>query len=460
MSGRSRLPRSTRRHPLPALAIVVLLAAVLGPLLVGSSTAAHFTGVAAARGASAAGTKAVSPTDVVTGAPAASSGARPLIVVVDTSASMADGDGTGTIKLAGARRALSDLVREQYPGTQMGLYTYPGGPGGCSPGGYQVEVHGLVQRPFIDAVRGLTATGDTPTGPALLAAVHDTEQVNPALGATVLLISDGESNCGPPPCRVAERLVDEGFDITVQALGFRISGAGLRELRCIANATGGGVYTADNVDELQSTIEELTSPQLDLTVSAPEQVAGGMSATVSVRVSNKTAQDIVNAQVALNFAGDPAAAGSTAEAVVPAVLPPRVLLANLPAGESVTQEWRVTFGIAGRGGEAHYRATAWGDAAAPVSKTGRVVVTSDHLSFTNGGQALSFLQDGPVAILGDSYSAGEGTGSYVENLVSDRAGELGYDCHRSEQTYLAPLVDEINLACSGATSDAQTRIRE
>ena len=50
---------------------------------------------------------------------------RPLVIVLDTSGSMAEEDGAGTIKLAGAQAALTEVIRQQRPGAQIGLWTYP-----------------------------------------------------------------------------------------------------------------------------------------------------------------------------------------------------------------------------------------------------------------------------------------------------------------------------------------------
>ena len=63
----------------------------------------------------------------------------------------------------------------------------------------------------VDAhIRQLTASGNTPTGPALRGVVDSLKQKG-FTSATLLLISDGESNCGEPPCEVAKSIVDERF---------------------------------------------------------------------------------------------------------------------------------------------------------------------------------------------------------------------------------------------------------
>ena len=59
---------------------------------------------------------------------------------------------------------------------------------------------------------GTTGTSGTPTAEAL----REAASVLPASGArTIMLVSDGESNCGEDPCVVAQDLVDQGIAITV-----------------------------------------------------------------------------------------------------------------------------------------------------------------------------------------------------------------------------------------------------
>src|SRR5690606_8280961 len=144
----------------------------------------------------------------------------PLVIVLDTSGSMSEDDGAGTIKLAGAQAALSQVIRQQRPGSQIGLRTYPGGGDECSPASFSIPVDDLDQRDMITTIRGLTADGDTPTAEALRSTV-DELMLEGYEGATILLISDGLSTC-EDPCEVAQEVTAQGFDLTVQAAGFRI----------------------------------------------------------------------------------------------------------------------------------------------------------------------------------------------------------------------------------------------
>lgn len=373
---------------------------------------------------------------------------RPFVIVLDTSSSMADDDGAGTIKLAGAQAALTDVIRNQRPGASLGLWSYPhGGGGGCASGRFEVPVDQVDQRSMIAKVRSLEADGDTPTGPALRR-VAGSLQKQGYDGATLLLVSDGESNCGEAPCAVAKQIVRDGFDLTVSAAGFQISGAGLRELECIASATGGQAFEVEDSAQLQEVVEQAGQAYVAIDVHGiPTTTPAGSSSRVQVTVQNVGSVDIVNARIAVSFANG----GFDGPGIVPAVLPPLVSLGNLPAGRTATREWVVGYGTRGKTGTAGWRISAWGLNAQPAVREGTVEVVDQPLALADAGGPLSSLQGKTVAILGDSFSSGEGAGDYDPSTDVDDT----LKCHRSLKTYLAPLFpaeDVLHLACSGATS--------
>lgn len=369
---------------------------------------------------------------------------RPLLIVLDTSGSMAEDDGAGTIKLAGAQAALARMIRNQRPGANVGLWTYPSS-GDCGPGQSSIDVSPLNQTEMIDTVQELTADGDTPTAEALRAAVDSLKGTYD--GATLLLISDGQSTCGDP-CATAEEIVAEGFDLTVEAAGFNISDDGYDELRCIAEATGGAVHEATSSEELDEIVAATTTAELAVTVEGmPSRIPAGAARRVTVNVENTSAIDVENARIAFSFTNQDDVAG---QAIVPSVLPPRLSLGNIAAGQSAAHTWLVSFGSRGKSGTATYRISGWGRNANPMTVAGTVEVTADHQDLDDAGGLLAGLRGKRIAILGDSYSSGEGappfqkgtTGSLLENK-----------CHKSDRTYLKPLFSDVELlACSGATT--------
>ncbi|MDR2379673.1 MAG: VWA domain-containing protein [Bifidobacteriaceae bacterium] len=378
--------------------------------------------------------------------------ATPLVVVFDLSGSMTEDDGTGTIKLDGAKMALTSLMARQVAGTSIGLWTYPGVYRGsaqveCEPGYW---VTGAALGDYVDpeylsaTINGLTANGGTPTGPAL-AAVGAELRDSEVGEAVILLVSDGLSNCGTPPCEVAEQLVADGFDITVQAMGFQIEQAGREELECVAAATNGAYYPVEDSEELGEKLDELGVAGLELVIHSPSAaVTAGTIATITAAVTNPSARDV--ADVTVSMVGVDA---DTRRTLFPAVIPPRYRLGNLPGGQTLTRQWELVVGTIDAGGLARLRITAGSPEVGSVSEEIEIrVVTLDGLSIEDAWIADIAERGEAVVILGDSYSSGEGAGNYVAGT-----DDAGNHCHRSFNTYVAQtLGDEYVdiIACSGA----------
>jgi hypothetical protein len=373
-------------------------------------------------------------------------GPEPVLLVLDVSASMTENDGTGTVRLDGAKTALADMLFELPPGTPTGVRYYPdpGGPD-CNGGRALQPVAPLNAARTTALIDGLTANGNTPTGTALEHAVDELRAQGFDHGQLVL-VSDGESNCGPPPCDVARTIVADGFDIAVNTLGFQTSPAGREELTCIAGVTGGRHVDAQDSEELTAELVALTGVALDVSVVHEATVPSGLPTRIEVTVTN--ASGMLAEDVNLTLAFQDAGAGT----VLPAVLPPRFRLGNIPAGERVSRTWDVVAGATGDQGQAVGRVTAWGPTSPAVTAEATITVTSALASLQDAGELLRTVADagGRVAILGDSYSSGEGARAYL-------AGTDTPDnrCHRSEHTYAVSLFGRENvslLACSGAVT--------
>jgi hypothetical protein len=173
--------------------------------------------------------------------------------VVDTSGSMLDPDrprsgAPGRVKLDSAKRALSSIIDEISGSSSLGLRQYPGstwGPCDVEPALLDLGRH---SRSTLDrAVDGLFASGQTPTGEALEAAAQDIRAWGSEV--TVVLISDGLSNCAPP-CPIAERLAAT-TPWTVITIGFDLGNADPAELVCIADVTGGRYISIEDGAQLE-----------------------------------------------------------------------------------------------------------------------------------------------------------------------------------------------------------------
>ena len=369
-----------------------------------------------------------------------------VLLVVDTSGSMDREDGQGRIRIDGARVSLMAFLRAIPDGARVGVRAYPqGAPAdvdGCSPGELVLGVGPLsVQRASAE-VRSLTADGNTPTSAALRAAADDLRGAG-LDGGTIVLVSDGESNCGPPPCDVAEELTADGFQLTVHTIGFQISERGRDELFCIAETTGGRYVDVEDSDELSAELEGLASARLELQVSAPMEVRGAVGSeedgtvAITATVSAADGRPARDVQATLIYDAQRS----------PGDVRPRRRLGNLNPGAATSVTWSFRPPLDLQERTVRYRVVVTAANAGEQERSGRIRLMPG-VSLDDAGPLLADAQR--VAILGDSFSSGEGAGSYEQRTTTASNG-----CHRSPLTYAASLFEEVDLlACSGAvTSD-------
>ena len=372
----------------------------------------------------------------------------PLVLVVDVSESMTENDSSGRNKLSSAKKTMSTLVQGRPESTDLGVWTYPGGTtsGECAPGswipGLQPDQH--PDPTDVDAhIRQLTASGNTPTGPALRGVVDSLKQKG-FTSATLLLISDGESNCGQPPCEVAKSIVDEGFALSVPSIGFTISDKGRDELTCISQVTGSSYREADNADQLIKELSQYEQRDLEVSVEAPSRIRQGANAAITATIKNSSHYTVTNIRAAISI--DP----GTSRTIFPLILSPVRHLPALKEGESTRVTWAAT-GASGQTGTAGWKVAVGSRDAGSVLKTGKVEVTDEGLTLNDAGPLLQDVS-GPVVVIGDSFSSGEGAGNYLDE------GEP--KCHRAQTAYGAVLGGRQThlIACSGAvTADVTDR---
>lgn len=376
----------------------------------------------------------------------------PVAIVVDTSGSMSESDGTGRIKIEGAKVALLDFLEQVEADTPIGLRNYPAegeaeeSEESCSEGNPRIPIESREPADMAAEIRGLQADGNTPTAAALKAAADELEGAGGTQG-TIVLVSDGESNCGRDPCEVAAEVAESGIDLQTITVGFRVSGAGAEELQCIADQTGGKYISVHDNEGLAEAFDEISRPKMHLKVDYPPEV--------TAQVGNDPS-GLVHIGAVVTNTGQRLARGAIARirfdvaAGAPAVIRPIVHLGNLEPGESRRLAWvfrpsvppsnrnplplpfTVVAGAQNTSSDAEFEAT--------------INVRDAYEDAGDAGPILASRRK--IAILGDSYSAGEGADAYLPGTDTD-----ANPCHRSRRTYLVEafaLPDESIVACSGA----------
>lgn len=201
-------------------------------------------------------------------APAADgSGGSSLVMVLDSSGSMGDDDGAGRTRMESARAAVGTVVDALPDGHPTGLRVYGADrPRGCTDTRLVRPVVTLDRAALKSAVAGVRPRGDTPIGLSLQKAAEDLPA--PSGGAigtrTVLLISDGEGNCGTPkPCEVAQQLGKDGTGLRIDTVGFQVEGAAREQLECIARAGNGRYYDAPDAAALARQLQRAAQLSAD-----------------------------------------------------------------------------------------------------------------------------------------------------------------------------------------------------
>ncbi|MEV0781886.1 VWA domain-containing protein [Streptomyces sp. NPDC050423] len=213
---------------------------------------------------------------------AGSDGSGSLVMVLDSSGSMGDDDGTGRTRMESARAAVGTVVDGLPDGYPTGLRVYGADrPRGCTDTRLVRPVRGLDRAAVKRAVAGVRPRGDTPIGPSLRKAAQDLPRpAADAIGTrTILLISDGEDNCGAPrPCEVAEQLGKEGVGLRIDTVGFQVKGAAREQLECIAQAGNGRYYDAPDAKSLARQLQRAARLSADGYRFRGERVAGAATA--------------------------------------------------------------------------------------------------------------------------------------------------------------------------------------
>ncbi|AXK33488.1 VWA domain-containing protein [Streptomyces armeniacus] len=203
-------------------------------------------------------------------------------MVLDSSGSMADGDGAGSTRIAAARKAVGTVVDGLPDGHPTGLRVYGADkPRGCEDTRLVTPVRPLDRAGIKASVAAVEPKGDTPIGLSLRKAAQDLPAApEGAIGRrSILLISDGEDNCGAPePCKVAAQLGAKGVDLRIDTIGFQVRGKAREQLECVAEAGHGSYYDAPDAKALARQLERAARLSSDGYRFKGTRITGGGSA--------------------------------------------------------------------------------------------------------------------------------------------------------------------------------------
>lgn len=381
----------------------------------------------------------------------------PVVVVMDTSGSMNDADPThpGQTKLDTAKQVVNGLLGELK--VPFGLITYPSGATGeelpeidsCPAGRVLLSPNKRELGQDSAVINAMVADGNTPTGPALQGAAHWLAQRG-FRNATVVLITDGEENCGPPACDVAQRVRDSGIELTVHGIGLTEEETVNSSLRCIADATGGTAVSGIDVDQLKPEITRAVGGSIKVVADAPKKLQPLGAAVKNQAIDISIAAEgrlILNAQVSVK------AINSNGAAV--RVYKPVRAIGSIPSGRTVNLKVPLQPGV-GDVGKIQWQVVVAGETLdnAPAGRGGPATRVKGNAEVVEPeGEFLlgPIIRDAKnVVVMGDSYSSGENAPPYILG-----SGDKDWEnrCHRSHYTHGAQLFPNATIvACSGAVT--------
>ena len=210
-----------------------------------------------------------------------------VILVLDGSGSMKESSGGGETRMEAAKRSLGKVVDGLPAESSVGLRVYGStiedGPDSCKDSTLLVPVRKVDKSALKAGIEKLKPLGNTPISYSLKQAVKDLPKDGPR---SIVLVTDGEENCGGNPCKVARDLKRQGTDLVVDVVGLQVDAKARNQLTCIASAGGGTYYDVEKVEELPFSLERASIRGARGYEPAGKPVEGGTSDETAAKIND------------------------------------------------------------------------------------------------------------------------------------------------------------------------------
>jgi hypothetical protein len=145
-------------------------------------------------------------------------------------------------RITSAKQATTAVVRQLPSDINVGLVLVEDCPQARSVGYFSAAQRGNL----LARIAAIQPVNSTPLGDGIAKAGQMLDGVNRE--SVMLVVSDGVESCGRDPCTVARALASSKPHLKINVIDILGTGAG----NCLAQLTGGKVFTANNVNELSS----------------------------------------------------------------------------------------------------------------------------------------------------------------------------------------------------------------
>ncbi len=215
------------------------------------------------------------------------------IIVFDASGSMW-GQLDGQTKIKVAKKTLGNLVRNWDVNKELGLLAYGHRrKGDCKDIQTLVPVGKVNKQQMISRVNRINPKGKTPISASLREAANELKFTEDQ--ATVILISDGKETCNADPCKTAAELEKLGINFTAHVIGFDVDKETSKQLRCIADNSGGKYFSADNAQQLGEALQKVVEQPKMLTIKAVDEENGGLlNQTIDWKLINQDTEEVIS----------------------------------------------------------------------------------------------------------------------------------------------------------------------
>lgn len=189
-------------------------------------------------------------------------GSTTITIIMDASGSMQAFIEGGRTRIDVAREEIIALSQELDPNVDATLWVY----GHRLPQDDQsascLDIEEVIplgppdEALFASVVGSVNAIGYTPIATALGMAYS---ALPPDGRNIIILMSDGEESCGGDPCAIAAELATRNIELRIHTIGFAADAATRVQLQCVAEATGGNYYEAQESQALEQALEAATT---------------------------------------------------------------------------------------------------------------------------------------------------------------------------------------------------------
>ena len=220
-----------------------------------------------------------------------------VLLVMDSSGSMAEPTGGGTTRIDAAKKALHSVINNTPDDTELGLRVYgshdnpEGSPESCKDSDLVVPIATDNRDRLRTEVDKYKPVGWTPIAHSLSEAGKDLADEG---NRTIVLVSDGEETCEVDPCDVAAQLAEKGIDLTINTVGLNVSGAAREKLQCIADKGKGEYYDAENAEDLEEALNQAARRQGQEYQAEGEPVDGSDQPGSAPEIGEGTYTDDIN----------------------------------------------------------------------------------------------------------------------------------------------------------------------